>query len=310
MKGTDTVNGAEAVTGIDTVTGGGAVSGSEEACATAAGRDNAPAPVPEMTYVYAVGHADPPLAEAARRLPGLGDGAVRTVTEGTLMALVSSVPADAYSADGLQRRMENLAELEVIARTHHEVVEAAHGSATVLPMRLATVYLDDARVRAMLQERAAAFAELLSCLANHVEVGVKVFADRRAAATPAPDAPCAGPAAGAAGAGRAYLQRRRAQRHAQRDAYRAAEAVAAAVAVRAAEVARARVAHRPQQGELASGAGENIANDAYLVPAGRVLAFHQALADLPEDVPGVRVEITGPWAPYSFATPSAAGIGS
>jgi len=67
--------------------------------------------------------------------------------------------------------------------------------------------------------------------------------------------------------------------------------------------------HRPQQGELASGAGENIANDAYLVPVARVGEFRAALDGLADDAPGVRVEITGPWAPYSFATPPSADSG-
>jgi hypothetical protein len=74
-----------------------------------------------------------------------------------------------------------------------------------------------------------------------------------------------------------------------------------------ADLGRARVAHRPQQGELAPGAGENIANEAYLVPAGSVPEFRQAVSGLAGQAPGVRIEVTGPWAPYSFATPPAAG---
>ncbi|MEW9517898.1 GvpL/GvpF family gas vesicle protein [Streptomyces tubercidicus] len=73
----------------------------------------------------------------------------------------------------------------------------------------------------------------------------------------------------------------------------------------AAGLARGRVTHRPQRGELAAGAGENIADEAYLVPVDRRREFHRAPAGPAEGVPGVRIEVTGPWAPYSFATPSA-----
>ncbi|MGW8554726.1 GvpL/GvpF family gas vesicle protein [Streptomyces tubercidicus] len=258
------------------------------------------------SYVYAIGRAGRGLDAMAPRLTGLRDGHVRTVAAGGLAALVSSVPAGAFSAEGMKAQLENLTELEEIARTHHTVVEAAHAGATVLPMRLATVYLDDARVRAMLRERGAEFDALLSRLEGHAELGVKVYADPRAAAAdPRPAAEGPDRAAPPVSPGRAYLQQRRARRQIQRDAYRAAGALADEVRGRATGLARDRVTHCPQQGELASGAGENIANEAYLVPVDRLREFHRALAGLADGVPGVRIEVTGPWAPYSFATPPA-----
>ncbi|MGA5565621.1 GvpL/GvpF family gas vesicle protein [Streptomyces platensis] len=266
-------------------------------------RESAP---PSSSYVYAIGRAGSGLDTAAPRLTGLRDGRVRTASADGLTALVSSVPADAFSEEGMKAQLENLTELEEIARTHHTVVEAAHTGTTVLPMRLATVYLDDARVRSMLRERGAEFDALLSRLEGHAELGVKVYADPSAAAAgPAPASDGPEPAAPPVSPGRAYLQQRRAQRRTQRDAYRAAGAVADEVRERAAALARDRVAHRPQQGELAAGAGENIANEAYLVPTDRLREFHRALANVADGVPGVRIEVTGPWAPYSFATATA-----
>lgn len=251
---------------------------------------------PWHSYVYAVGRDGADLHAVAAELTGLHGEPLRTVAGSGLTALVSSVPADDFGTDGLTERMADLAELEALARTHHEVVEAAHARTTVLPMRLATVYLDDARVHAMLSERAPELGELLSWLDGHAELGVKVYAD------PVHAQAEAAPAAPSAGSGRAYLRQRRDQRRRRDDAYRAAGAVAGAVRDTVAPLTRGVVAHRPQQGELASGPGENIANEAYLVPRTRVREFHQALAGLTESDAGVRVEITGPWAPYSFAT--------
>lgn len=261
----------------------------------------------QISYVYAIGRAGTALEASAPQLTGLRDGPVRTVTAGSLTALVSSVPADAFNAEGMKAQLEDLTELETIARTHHAVVEAAWAGTMVLPMRLATVYLDDTRVRAMLDERGTEFDALLSRLEGHAELGVKVYADARAAAAAGSPAPAHSPdpAASEVSPGRAYLQQRRAQRRTHRDAYRAAGAVAADVRVRVADITRDMVVHRPQQGELASGAGENIANEAYLVPTDRVGEFHRALKGLADGAPGIRVEITGPWAPYSFATPPA-----
>jgi hypothetical protein len=255
-----------------------------------------------ITYVYAIGRAGAPFDAAAAKATGLEESQVRTVEADGLAALVSTVPEATYGAEGMQAQMEDLNRLEATVRGHHAVVETVYGSLGVLPMRLATVYLDDAGVAAMLRERAAEFTELLEWLDGHIELGVKVYADpreaRAAAAEPAADA------ASSDSPGRAYLERRRAQRRTHRNAYRAAGSVAGQVVDRVTELARARVAHRVQQGGSDSGPGENVANDAYLVPADREEEFRAILAELAADAPGVRIEVTGPWAPYSFSTPS------
>lgn len=259
-----------------------------------------------MSYVYAVGRAGTPVETELTGRQGLEGTPLRTVRAGDLVALVSSVSSASYGTEGVQAQMEDLGRLEVLARTHHAVVEAAYEHATVLPMRLATVYLGDERVREMLGEREPEFSALLTRLEGHVELGVKVYADprealavsSREAEADTEDRP-----------GRAYLQRRRAQQQNHSATYRAAGAVAAGLSDRVAGIAEAHVTHRPQQGELTQAAGENIVNDAYLVHGTRAEAFRAALVGLGDDVPGVRVEITGPWAPYSFATPPGAGGG-
>lgn len=272
----------------------------------ARGVREAPGRGEHICYVYAVGLGGPAFESAVESVfedagrRGLDGAAVRTVCEGGLAALVSSVPVAGFGEEAMKARMEDLDQLEAIARTHHTVVAVASERTTVLPMRLATVYRDDVRVAAMLSERGEEFRALLTRLEGHVEWGVKVYADPRdaAAATP-PDATAP------ASPGRAYLQQRRAHQRNHRHVYRTAGALAARVTELAVNLAAARMVHRPQQGELAAGSGENIANDAYLVAVGRGEEFQAALRDVARDVPGVRVEVTGPWAPYSFATPPA-----
>ncbi|MDQ1012646.1 hypothetical protein QFZ82_007131 [Streptomyces sp. V4I23] len=257
----------------------------------------------ELSYVYAVGRDHDALARTAVRLAGVDDRPVGVVARaGGLAALVSRVPAVAYGEHGLKAQLEDLARLEAVARAHHAVVDAAFAAATVLPMRLATVYLDDERVTAMLGERHHEFDELLQRLDRHVEFGVKVYADPSGTAVPEPSGESA-----AESPGRAYLQQRRAQRRAGRDAHRAAAAVAADAARAVRDLAPERVVHRPQQGELSAREGENVANEAYLVPEDRAGLFRTRLQALVRDTPGVRLEVTGPWAPYSFATPVADG---
>ncbi|MFH9201264.1 GvpL/GvpF family gas vesicle protein [Streptomyces anulatus] len=256
----------------------------------------------EMSYVYAVGREVPALDGLAARLPGVDGRPLRSVGGGGLCALVSPVPADTFSEQGLTAQMEDLDRLEAVARAHHAVVDAAFAETSVLPMRLATVYLDDTRVADMLVRQRSEFQELLGRLEGHVELGVKVYADPRTAAAtaPAPAPASATPSGG--GAGRAYLRQRQAQQRDSQDVYRAASELAARAARLAEGVAASRAVHRPQQGQLAVRAGVNVANEAYLVPREHAAQLHRAFSALAEGAPGVSIEVTGPWAPYSFAT--------
>lgn len=263
-----------------------------------------------MTYVYGVTRADDALAERLTALEGVVGAPVHLVPGGNGLALVaSSVPAEDFREDVLRRRLEDLDWLSAVARAHHGVVEAVAAYATVLPLRLATVYLDDTRAREVLDQGRELFTDRLARLSGHVEWGVKVYVDPSAAPEPPP-----APADTQLSPGRSYLRgRRQQQRHrdtAHQAAQRAAEGIEAAGRAYASERAR----HRVQQGALAEAAGENVVNDAYLVPVEQGEAFQAEVRRAADGLAGVRVEITGPWAPYSFAmgpeeTGEAAGAG-
>ncbi|KPI34253.1 Gas vesicle synthesis GvpLGvpF [Actinobacteria bacterium OV450] len=257
---------------------------------------------PPMAYVYGVGRDGEKLRALARSATGVDGHAVAIVAAGGLVALVSAVPADDFDESALPHRLGDLTRLEELARAHHAVVDAAFSEAVFLPLRLATVYLDEPRVADMLLEHRDRFAPLLAWLDGHVELGVKVHVDPAAAAaegTPArsTEPPTPSP-------GRAYLQQRRQKRHSTEALYRAAATVADEVTHAARTLATAAVAHRPQQGELSGRRETNIANHAYLVPADAEERFRQAVHAATRPAAGVQVEVTGPWAPYSFATPA------
>ena len=254
----------------------------------------------ELSYVYAVGRPGADLDAAAAGLAGLYGDPVRTVVSGGLAAVVSAVPAQDFSEAGLRAQLEDLARLEGMARGHHAVVDALAARTTVLPLRLATVHIDDASTGQVLDASRDDFTELLGRLDGHVEWGVKVYADPDSALGSGPE-PAAVPSDGSGSPGRAYLQRRRAQRNTRQNAHRAAQDVAARVGEAAASLSADQVAHRPQQGEPAAGSGENIANFAYLVARSDTETFRSAIDEAAHGAGGVRVEVTGPWAPYSFA---------
>ncbi|MFJ8589412.1 GvpL/GvpF family gas vesicle protein [Streptomyces sp. NPDC093595] len=278
-----------------------------------------------VRYLYGVAPALPTLADGVTGLRGVGDAPVRVVTGGEVAAVVSDVPADDFDETALAAHLEHLDWLEAVARAHHGVVDAVAARTAVLPLRLATIYRDDAGVRAMLAAGREEFAPRLARLAGHVEWGVKVFfvppgaAEPPAGAAPArADGPAGGsgegsPAEGGAppgpelGPGRAYLRTRRHERHARDSAYSTALAAAGRIHAAALSCAVEHTRHRVQQGPLARGPFENIANDAYLVPVEGSDAFRAAVEEAAAGTGVVRAEVTGPWAPYSFAAAEPAG---
>ncbi|MFD6359406.1 GvpL/GvpF family gas vesicle protein [Streptomyces roseolus] len=272
---------------------------------------------PRLVYVYAVVAPAPGLDGRLVGVRGVADAPVALLPEAATTGpafLVSEVPAADWDEEALRHRFEDLGWLEDTARAHHRVVEVLAEHVNVLPLRLATLYQDRDRALEALSRRRDAFAARLALLAHHTEYGVKVYVAPEAEQDGAPAPPAGAPAP--ANPGRAYLQARRAQRHAREDRYRQAREVADRIAAAAARHATQAVRHPVQTGPLARGddgengasgasgaTGENVLNDAYLVPDDRTDAFLAAMEEAGRDLPGIRVDVTGPWAPYSFAAP-------
>jgi hypothetical protein len=256
-----------------------------------------------LTYAYAVVRNAEGLREATAPLRGVADTPVSLVTDAgdaQLALVVSHVPGQDFQEDALKQHLEDLEWLEAVARAHHGVIEVLGVRTTVLPLRLATVYLDDNRAREVLEAGRTMFAERLAQLSEHVEWGVKIYVESSAAVA-APTVPAADLTPG-----RSYLRNRRQQQSVRDTVYQAAQKAAERVEAAGRKHASDRVRHRVQQGLLADAAGavgENVVNDAYLVPLKRCDDFLADVAHAADGLDGVRVEATGPWAPYSFAMP-------
>ncbi|MFD0428183.1 GvpL/GvpF family gas vesicle protein [Streptomyces zhihengii] len=213
-----------------------------------------------------------------------------------MLLAVGEVPAADFREEALRRRLEELEWLETVARAHHAVVEALAAVTTVLPLRLATVYVDEAGARAALDEGRGRSPSGCRCWPGTGSGGEGVRG------------PVGGTLPGARGGrplpGRSYLRQRREQRSGREEVYRDARTAAGRVEEAALRYAAGRARHRVQQGTLAGAAGENVLNDAFLVADDRTEAFRTDVAGAAQGLTGVRVEVTGPWAPYSFAVPA------
>jgi len=248
------------------------------------------------TWLYAVvpAHRQPP-----PELSGVAGEPLRTVVVGEIAAVVGSVPRSSFGEDTLQAHLEDAAWLEVTAVAHHRVIDALARTGPTLPMRFATLFRDDQRSAAMLRDRLNELSAALRQITDRVEWGVKVYVAR-----PVATAPASGPSNQAGNGqrpGTAYLLRRKAQRENTLEALRGAMDDAQQIHASLAALTAASTQH-PLQKKEASGRSEPmVLNGAYLVDDSRRPALEQALSTLAGRYPGLRIEVTGPWPPYSFS---------
>ncbi|MEU1850693.1 GvpL/GvpF family gas vesicle protein [Streptomyces sp. NPDC019990] len=258
----------------------------------------------DLVYAYAVLRRTPEAGAAVVPLRGVAGEPVHLVDPATtasqLAFAVGHVPAADYDEATLQDH--DLDRLEATVRSHHAVVGAlAASGAAVLPLRLATVYPDEDAARQALDTRRAYFLSLLDRLTGHVELGVKLYATPDVT-PPETDTDGENGPEPAPGLGRAHLMIRRRRQRRNQDAWRTVVQAAAHLTATAGALSVDRVTNTPERGGLAGSApGTNLGNDAYLVPRDRVDAFRTGVLAAAEGIPGLRVEVSGPWAPYSFA---------
>ncbi|MBO3746919.1 GvpL/GvpF family gas vesicle protein [Streptosporangiaceae bacterium NEAU-GS5] len=248
------------------------------------------------TYLYAVAMERD--SAATQGLTGVAGRAVQAIPHAGLVAYVSAVPLTEFGEEPLRQSLEDLDWLGETARAHHRVVAAVAAKAPIAPVRLVTIYNDEAQVRTLLERRHEAFMEVLAQIADRQEWGVKVY-------VPPPDDRPAQESAAGGGPGAAYLKKRQAGLHNREEAWRRAIARAELIHKTLESLAEASHLHRPQDPQLSGREDWMVLNGAYLVDEERGQEFGQVVERLRGE--GVDLELTGPWAPYSFTTSVEAG---
>ena len=251
---------------------------------------------PPGLWVYAVTEQAP----EPERLAGIGGLPVHAVADDGLAAVVSDVRLDEFGESSLHASLEDLAWLEATAKAHHQVIDSLAGIGPVVPMRLATVFTSEGSLRTMLAERRGELHQVLRRIGSGREWGVKGFAATDRAAEPATDSEP--DVAGAAGSGAAYLQRRRGQLEASKRARHDAARSAADIHAALSELAADSRLHPPQVPQLAGTTAPMLLNAAYLLDGAGEQPFRAAVHHLARQHPAIRLQLTGPWPPYSFAS--------
>jgi hypothetical protein len=224
---------------------------------------------------------------------------------GEIGAVCSEVELDEFRGEPAEARLRDLAWLGPRVCRHEAVIEEVMRQAPVLPARFATLFTSlDSLQRTVLAHREA-ITGFFAQLGGQHEWAVKGLLDRSGALERLVSSVESAPEARAldASPGARYFQEKRVQAQVERDFHlrlkefcqRTAEALAAQ-----AGGFRERKALAP----LAEGTGaEAVLNWTFLLSP-RALEDFRARLDRfngGEGFPGLRLTLTGPWPPYSFA---------
>jgi hypothetical protein len=178
-----------------------------------------------------------------------------------------------------------------LVRVHDRVVRAALALETPLPARFGQSFAGDAALTRALEPRVEAMERSLERVRGAVEMTVRILL---------PGLPAAEAAEGreeivpAAGAGRAYMARLRERRQASAELRREAEFLQARVARAVDELAREGVSSPVMPGAHSFSLSHLVAREA-------VSEYRLAVDSLVKGDPALRLLVSGPWAPYSFA---------
>jgi hypothetical protein len=290
---------------------GSAAGSSQQPAASASGsaagssQSAAPAGGPEETqdvacYVYGVTDADAELESGLAGVDGVHD--VFLVRDQAVAAVVSAVPLDEFGERALREHLDDLAWLERRAHRHEQVLDRVRRQATLVPMRLCTIYRDERSVREMLAREHAFLADALERLAGRTEWGVKLYVVGDSSEGTADDSVEREESSDDPGSGASYLKGKRLQGHRRERAEAAVEERCEYAHLELARVAVEAKLNPVQPRELTQRAEPMAFNGVYLVDDAALDAFASAVDRLRSELAehGLEPELTGPWPPYNF----------
>lgn len=261
-------------------------------------------PQEEAWYVYGI----VPAEDAASLAGGSGvdpEREVVAVRSGDLAALAGPVTLADFAPDALRERLADQSWMAERVFAHEAVLRRCVEAGSVVPMRFATIVTDEAAVRSFLAESGEVLRSALDALRGRQEWGVKAYADWGRLRSHLG----AGEDEGAdATSGAAYFTRKRQQREGRTRAQDAARGIARAVHDELSDIAERATLLALREPEEGEPQGESmVLNGAFLVALDRLDRFHAAVDRLAAEHgdAGMRMEVTGPWPPYSFVDLSA-----
>jgi hypothetical protein len=243
-----------------------------------------------VVHAYGLVPGDGPLSLPDR---GIADAKVRTIAFHDLEIVVSDLPTESFGEAAWAEHGEDTSWLTPVASAHHDVLQHLVEQGDVLPLQLPGIYPNDAALIVALESSRAHLGNAWQLLAGRVEWSLQIFPT---SAPAAPEKP-------APRSGREYLERRRSQQDARESERGRREAAVTQTHEALARGANASVVRAPLDAAVTGRDEPMLLNSAYLVERGeeqRFLGLAEELHNHLVATAGMRIEVTGPWPPYSF----------
>jgi gas vesicle protein GvpL/GvpF len=243
------------------------------------------------TYLYCIVHAseEPSTARVPRGLASAGRPLTSQLTR-SMWLVTANVPLGVYGPEALQTSLRDVQWVADVALAHERVVEffAAQAGATVIPMKLFTMFSSERLALSETRLRVPSLEAVIDRIAGCEEWGVRITRQPvKAAASYARVEPASGTE---------FLAAKKAARDvARQSAGAAAQAAEEAYAILSAIARDARRRDAPEGATTPP-----LLDAAFLVPADQRKRFKAAVKKLADARTETLVTLTGPWPSYNF----------
>jgi hypothetical protein len=260
--------------------------------------------IPSLLYLYGLAGTDAPAPPADLR--GVEGAPVRSVPLGSVVAVVSAVPADEYGEAEVEARLTDLAWVGERGVAHERVLGWFADRGPVIPLAPFSLHRDEARLRERLAPLEAGFRDTLERLRGRREYGVRVWRTDAASAhlgALSPAIRSLEEEIAAASPGRRFLLQKKHQAVCRDELRGVGAAVARDVFDALAAAAERAVALSIAVPDSGPAPRVLVLHAAFLVEESAFAGFRDAVSRRASElgVLGFECEFTGPWPPYHFA---------
>lgn len=260
--------------------------------------------MPSSSALYLYCLARPACGFALDSLRGVdGDGPVDLIRLKDIVAVVSEVRREDFVGPPADAQMSDLAWVGPRVCRHEELVERVMRSCPIVPARFATLFSSHASVINWMGRHHEAISHALDRFANHGEWAVKGTLDRRTAETRVFAVALARAGSQLSSSpGTRYFEEQRIRAESRQDLDAWLKSAGAGIAKTLLDCAAAFRERPVVCGGPSAEEGATILNWAFLVPDSRREEFHAQIRRMNTEHAhyGLRLDVSGPWPPYSF----------
>ncbi len=222
------------------------------------------------------------------------------VRTATLSALASYVPDTEYNEDTLAKQQNNPQWIIDKVQACVSVVAFISSRRVIIPFRFGSVFSTEQSLKEKLDRHSHVFHELLQRLAGTEEWGVKVFASVASQAQQMVEGTLDQAAKSGMSPGRRYMLKKQllvsALSDAQRDLKEKADLIHRSLVTMTSAHQPGRPAIEPPNADKSI----CLMKSSYLVPNSNLSQFLAQIEDLTGRYENLHIQVSGPWAPYSF----------